>query len=118
MGILFFLVLIVSMATYRYLYQSHESISDQKSEYSGTTQNLFIKVAENPENWNNKVVTLSGSVTHQDSNSVTLDRIIYSTLESKNHTSLPSKVTVKGRIVGFDELLEEIKLEQSIIINN
>ena len=68
--------------------------------------------------WQDKIVVVSGEVTNIDDKGVMLSSKIYCQL--KQLTDLQkinpsSNISIKGRIIGYDDLLEELKLDQCII---
>ena len=70
------------------------------------------------EEWQDKIVVVSGEVTNIDEKGIMLSSKIYCQL--KQVTDLqkinPSNnISLKGRIIGYDDLLEELKLDQCII---
>lgn len=68
-----------------------------------------------------KTLELSGIITEIDlaNNSLTLDDKLYATLkENPGNIKLSQKIFIKGRFIGYDELLEELKMDSVIIIDN
>lgn len=65
-----------------------------------------------------KTVEVSGKVTDVENQNVIIDNSINCSFSQS--VNLPEKgqtVIVKGRVVGFDDLLEELKLDQCILTN-
>ena len=76
------------------------------------------KVQENAAEWQDKVVIISGKITSLDDKGFILSSSIYCQLKesSKVSTLSPEKeISLKGRVIGYDDLLEELKLDQCII---
>ncbi|RAJ16915.1 OB-fold protein [Olleya aquimaris] len=109
-----------SVLAYNYIYQDHRNISEETAEYKVTSTNLvedFIKdVSTTQDKYLNKTIEVTGIVTAKDANSVTLDNVIFCTLSNSSTVALHSNTTIKGRCIGFDDLLEEVKLDQCTII--
>ncbi len=114
------LVLIVFLATifaYNYLYPDHRSISDEvvsftvKADY---IHNEFISDAPQAElKYLDQTIIVSGVVTSTSANSVTISNKIYGQFETLNSDlKVNDSIAVKGRCIGFDDLLEQIKLDQ------
>lgn len=66
----------------------------------------------------NKTIEVSGKVTQVSDSLLTLDSGITCSLNEKvGGTIKGSQITLKGRCIGFDELMEEVKLDQCTLIH-
>jgi hypothetical protein len=66
-----------------------------------------------------KAIAITGLVTAVNDTVVTLDNTIICNLKSPDSSIKKDQaVTVKGRVVGFDDLMGELKLDQCFIIKN
>jgi hypothetical protein len=105
-------------AVYRYAYKPHKTIEKLEIEYTGTSLDFIEKVKEDTSIWNNKIVLLSGIITSKEDKGITLNNGIYCQFrEVINSSKLKegSPISLKGRVIGYDDLLEELKLDQCII---
>lgn len=109
---------------YNYMYKEHRNISTEKAEFN-TTAEVLIKeyindLETNINRYLDKIIQLKGTITEVDKESFTLNKVIVCYADSITLSSVEnnSSVIVKGRNIGFDELLELIKLDQVTIINN
>ena len=105
-------------AIYAYVMKAPAKIESKKVDFSGTSDQLLIKILEDPAAWQDKIVVISGKVTSIDDNGILLSASIYCQL--KDTTVLKkinptNDISLKGRIIGYDDLLEELKLDQCII---
>ena len=67
--------------------------------------------------WHNKIIQITGTITAIQEEGILLNQDIYCQFDDKLINAAENEViTLKGRVIGFDELLEEIKLNQCIII--
>lgn len=114
------IVAILLIFAYNYIYQDHRDISKETAEYTVTASNLvqdFINnTSSTQDKYLNKTLEVTGTITNQDANSVTLNNAVFCSLSTPTKVTLNSTITIKGRCIGFDDLLEEVKLDQSIII--
>jgi hypothetical protein len=93
-------------------------IENKKIDFTGSSDELLLRITDHTEEWQDKIVVVSGEVTSSDDKGIMLSRKIYCQL--KQVTDLqkinPSNnISLKGRIIGYDDLLEELKLDQCII---
>ncbi len=115
------LLLLISYFGYNYIYQDHRDISTEKAEYSVDANDFIAEFLSNVEGsqtkYLNKTLAISGNITSQTNNTVTLNNTIFcSLLKEVGMNTINSSVTVKGRFIGYDDLLEEIKLDQCTIL--
>jgi len=103
---------------YKYSMQPPAKIESKKVDFTGTSDEFLAKVKEDFSVWQDKVVVISGNITNSDQNGITLSNQIYCQFrEDVDKTSVQQNQTIKlkGRVIGYDDLLEEVKLDQCII---
>lgn len=115
------LLLLSSYFGYNYIYQDHRDISAENAEYTIEANDFIAEFLSNVEGsqtkYLNKTIAISGNITSQTNNTVTLNNTVFcSLLNETDQNNINSVVTVKGRFIGYDDLLEEIKLDQCTII--
>lgn len=65
----------------------------------------------------NKTVEITGKVTKETDSVIQIENNIFCLFTQKlNKSFLNKKVTVKGKCIGYDELFQEVKLDQCTII--
>ena len=113
----------LAFAGYRYLFHGHRDIASEDAAFTvtaGKLQEDFTadsKLAN--EKYSDKTLDVSGVLTGYDAGSHTLsiDSAISATLADSTVASVPGgRVRIKGRLVGYDDLLGEIKMDQATII--
>ena len=124
--IIFFLgTLSVSAFLYFYVYKSHRSIATESVAFSISAIQLhqdFMNDSEkNIKKYADKTIETYGKITSLDleNNAIVLDNKVFlkmTEMISKDLT-IQQTVKIKGRFVGFDDLLEELKMDQCIIVN-
>ncbi|MFC4740580.1 hypothetical protein ACFO3U_11315 [Flavobacterium ponti] len=122
--ILFFLLIcLVSFGIYKYVYKSHRSISEEVSSYSVTVSELIEAYSNGEEEadqrYLDKTITVRGVVTSTNNSdkSITIDNQLFGLVENGlDNITINDSVTLKGRFIGYDELLEEVKMDQITII--
>jgi hypothetical protein len=66
----------------------------------------------------NKTIEVTGKVTKETDSVIILENNIFCLFTKKvNNRLINNEVTVKGKCIGYDELFEEVKLDQCTITN-
>lgn len=120
--ILIFIVVIVGIYIgYRYIYHDHRNIADEKAAFSLEVKQI-IKEFETNENEANKKyldksVVINGIISNVDiaSKSIVLEEKVLVILNETISCKVNQKVTIQGRLIGYDSLLGELKIDQSTI---
>ena len=116
-------ILILFIFAYNYIYKEHRNIAKEKPEHLVSAQLLLDTYQKNDQEadnlYLNKTVQVSGIVTATTDNEIVINKTI--TCYFENHIEstikLNQEISIKGRLIGYDNLLEEIKLDQCSIIN-
>lgn len=117
--VLFALVVII----YNYLYKSHRDIATENVSYSVSVQNVYSSFKQNDSLANkkylDKTIEIYGKITNIDlpSKIITVDEKLIArfTKNVPNNLKLKSFIALKGRLVGYDDLLEEIQMDQCTV---
>ena len=118
------IAIVVAIFGYNYIYQDHRDIESEQAEFTMTSSEinqLFSENSTSPEQkFLNKTIEVSGLITDINSNDITIDDKIFCQFSNNLETSLDKKkenIKIKGRVIGYDDLLEQVKLDQCTIIN-
>jgi|TARA_B110000971_G_scaffold81897_1_gene83996 hypothetical protein len=120
--IIFSLILVFGIIiAYNYMYPDHRSISEETVSYTLDADSLFNEFTEDSQQaelkYLDQTIIVSGVITSINANSVTISNKIYGQFETLNSDlKVNDSIAVKGRCIGYDDLLEEIKLDQCSII--
>ncbi|WP_310558345.1 OB-fold protein [Flavobacterium sp.] len=119
--IVLIVVLIVGFLSYNYVMTGGaRDLEKEKSEFTVSAVDVFGEFSANSEKANakyiNKAVEISGKVTSVTDNVIMLDEKVSCQLLVSEKVALNSKVKIKGRVTGYDDLLEELKLDQCLIV--
>ena len=107
---------------YNYFYQDHRSIENENAEFvmsSNEIADLFLENSTSSEKkFLNKTIEVFGIISEINTNDITIDDKIFCQFSNKIEISFEEnlQVKIKGRVIGYDDLLEQIKLDQCIII--
>ncbi len=117
-------ILILSLIiVYNYIYKNHRNIADEKPKFKVESKVFGKEFLIDPEKatikYIDKIIQVSGKVTEIENDNFTLDDIIVCYTDNMTIKKIAKNIslTIKGRSIGYDELLEIIKLDQVIIIN-
>lgn len=115
--IIIILIALICFSGYSYIYKSHKDIESAKVDYGGNSKDFLKKVKGNTIIWLDKTIVLTGIISQIEKNGFILDNTIYCQFKNSENPKpqLHSQITIKGNMIGFDDLLEEIKLNQCII---
>lgn len=115
--------LTTALMVYNYVFHNeHRNIAEEKASLALTANvlhNDFLKdEATATSKYLDKVIEATGKITTIENNSITLNEKLQ---VSFNNKALPKfkdgqALTIKGRCVGYDELLEVVKIDQATII--
>lgn len=109
---------VAAYVVFQYSMKPPAKIESKKVDFTGTSDEFLTKVTSDFSAWQDKVVVITGNITNSDSNGITLSNQIYCQFREdvdKTAVSGNQSITLKGRVIGYDDLLEEVKLDQCII---
>ena len=114
-------VLIIGLFSYNYVMTSGgRDLEKETSEFSVSATAIFGDFSANAEmatkKYLNKAIEITGKVTNITENVITLDGKVSCQLQVSEQVNLDSQVKIKGRVTGYDDLLEELKLDQCLIV--
>ena len=117
------LIVIVALGYFGYNYimtAGARDIQTEKSEYTKTATDIFTEFSNNSEiatkNYLNKTVQVSGKVTTIGEDVITIDEKVSCQLQVSKSVAVGSQIIIKGRVTGYDDLLEELKLDLCLIV--
>ena len=116
--IILILILLLAIAGYNYLYQDHRDIEKEHPEFTVSSGSIHEEFAQNfndsEQKYSDKTILISGIISELNQNYVTLNEKVFCQFNTTIDQSLElnSKVYIKGRFIGYDDLLEQIKLDQ------
>lgn len=121
---LFIFILLIGLIIlgYRYIYKSHRDIKSENASYVVNSSNILMEFSLNielsTEKYLNKVIEIKGNVTKVNNYGLEIDKKINCYFDQTiiKVELLDKQITIKGRFIGFDELLEEIKIDQCTVI--
>ncbi len=122
--ILLICVLIAAFAVYNYLYKDHRDIASEDASFSVPVERIMKEFNADQALANakyaDKTIAVTGTVTDRDplANTVIINEKLSVTFADSVVKSLTERqqIEVKGRFVGYDDLLGELKMDKASII--
>ncbi|MFM2368871.1 MAG: hypothetical protein RL619_1171 [Bacteroidota bacterium] len=110
---------------YNYIMHGGErNLATEKTDFTVTSSRITSEFTKDIDASNKKylekAVAITGAITSMNATEVIIANSIICNLKTHNSSIKKDQtVTVKGRVVGYDDLMGELKLDQCfIIINN
>ena len=115
--------LIIIYNTYN---KPHKDFDKSPFEVTIESRELISLYQDNTDNANtrflNKILLVIGTITNIETNIIILDNGIVCTLDPSqiitDEININNKVSVKGRCIGYDDLLEEVRIDHSFIMKS
>jgi hypothetical protein len=122
-GILLLVVLLFAISINYVFHGGARDLATEQTEFNVSSKDIILEFASNintaTNKYSDKAISISGKVTAVSDSVVTIDHTIICNFKSPD-TSIKNEqlISVKGRLVGFDDLMGELKLDQCSIIKN
>lgn len=114
-------LLVIAFIVYNYVYQDHRDIAAEEAKFSLSPEQIVSAFKANSKDsekkYLNHTIELTGSVTESNSKDLTLNHIVFCQFSENHETKLNANIKIKGRCIGYDDLLEQVKFDQCYIIN-
>jgi hypothetical protein len=118
-----FIILLFAFAMYNYIYKGHRDVSSEKPSFVITVIDLENAFLENEVTANEKyldqTIAINGKVTDVDvvNNIVILEGKVSAKCNVPIvNVKVDNTVKLKGRFIGFDDLLEEYRMDECTVI--
>lgn len=121
--VILLVLFLIAFSFYRYTYKNHRDIKTEAADFVLTSKDLrnqFLRgtASEVEKQYLNKTIEIKGIVTEINNSNLTLDEIVFCQFLNELSSSINkhNQVKIKGRFIGYDDLLEQIKLDQCLVI--
>lgn len=117
-------IAITGFTSYNYvMHGGARDLTSEKTAFTVTSKSILGEFANNTEASNKKylekAVAIKGVITSINKNEIIIDQtIICGDVNQAATYKVGQDVIIKGRVVGFDDLMGDLKLDQSFIVNN
>ena len=122
--ILFLLLIVIAIGIYFYTYKGHRDIAAEKESYAIAVTEIFSEFQSNEITANskylNKTIAVSGDLSNVDvaTKSIVINEKLFATFKElpRKKLQLHTKIKIKGRFIGYDALVEELKMDQCVLV--
>ncbi|NNC50845.1 MAG: hypothetical protein HKO01_09945 [Flaviramulus sp.] len=120
--LIFFVLLLLGLLVYNYINKDHRNIATEQTVLVVSSANINEEFSKNSvdskKRYIDKTIEVFGLISEINSYDITLDNKVFClfSLEIKDSLKENIKVKVKGRVIGYDDLLEQVKLDQCTLI--
>ena len=122
--LIFAIFMAVGFFGYTYLFGGGRDFANEEAIKVSSVESIFSEFSKNEQTSNkkylNKVIEISGKVTQvdTDSNAIMMDGKVYASFKKNDFMNFNENenINIKGRFLGYDDLLEELKLDNCTVI--
>jgi hypothetical protein len=115
-SVVLIILLMAGISLYKYTYQEHKNIESSNVDFKITALELSlhfgVDAEKASEKYVNKVIVVSGDVSELNSVSVMLNSVVLCYFMNGTEQVKQGALIIKGRCIGYDDLLEVVKLDQ------
>lgn len=116
------ILLVLGFIGYNYLYKAHRNIEKESPSFVVPARLIINEFLDDPsiseKKYLNKTIEISGIVTENGGSYIILNNSVFCQFNTLIPLDLKvsDSLNVKGRCIGYDSLLEQIKLDQCTIV--
>ncbi len=117
-----FIVIVSLVLGYNYIYKAGRNIAKEEPLFKTNSVTLKKEFTKNQDSiikkYLDKTIQVSGRLTAISKNNIVMDNFIAAELIDKSLLiTKGDMLIIKGRVIGYDDLLGEFKLDQGTIIS-
>jgi len=113
---------IVAISTYRHMYQGHRNIATEQAALilSGPEIHSHLREGTDQAKYVDQVIQIWGTITAIEQHAIIIEDKVQVDFvgDLPSNLSVAGTITIKGRCVGYDDLLELVKIDQAILMPN
>ena len=122
--IVFISLSLIGFLVYKFIYKSHRKISEEVADHKVSVSEIHQEFITNDSlayaKYLDNTIEVYGKITDIDTlgNLLVLDEKVVIMLLNKQDViqKYGQNIKVKGRFIGYDDLLDELKIDQAILI--
>lgn len=113
------IILTLAVVGYNYLYQDHRDVANSVAVASFKSAELLSVFTDNDSSNDIKaldqVIEVKGNITYLSEKAITMDGLIFIEMIEIVDLELGQEIIIKGRCLGYDDLMEEVRIDQGTI---
>jgi hypothetical protein len=118
--LLVLLVAVVASVLYFYAYKDHRDIATETADFTITVSSLNGSDSLTYKKYTDKTIQVSGKLTSIDAvnKAIVIDEKLFAVFleEVPSNLSVGKQIKIKGRFLDYDDLVEEFKMDQTIVV--
>ncbi|MGL2994809.1 OB-fold protein [Flavobacterium sp. TSSA_36] len=117
-------IVLLGVTSYSYImYGGARDLASEETAYVVNSTSIIEEFTKNIDVSNTKYlekpIAISGTITAINGRQIIIDHSIICNLKNPDISiKEKQKVIIKGRVIGYDDLMLELKLDQCFIVNN
>lgn len=108
------------MAVYFYIYKSHRDIATETADFVISVSSLKGSDSLTYTKYKDKTIQITGKLTSIDTENkaLVIDEKLFATFLEvvPNNLTVGKQIKIKGRFLDYDDLVEEFKMDQTVVI--
>jgi hypothetical protein len=118
------IIIVTSFFAYNYvMHGGARNLENEETNFTVSSSSIISEFTTNIESANKKylekAVAIEGKITAYNGNEIILNNTIICNFKNPDSSIKNNQtVTVKGRVVGYDDLMGELKLDQCFVTKN
>jgi hypothetical protein len=114
--VLFIGAVVTLFAVTKIIYAPHEKTEDLEAVYKGKGSDFISSIGTDTTLTAGIIIEISGEVTSLEDSAATINGNIFCQFSNQKITLKTGEIAlVKGRFIGYDDLMEEVKLDKCIL---
>lgn len=118
--LLLLFVVIAGMALYLYIYKSHRNIATETADFVISVSSLNGSDSLTYTKYKDKTIQITGKLTSIDleNKAIVINEKLFATFLDvvPQDLSVGKQIKIKGRFLDYDDLVEEFKMDQTIVV--
>lgn len=114
-------LILLSISIYNYLYKGHRNIAEEEIAHQLSTKKLNDALRTNTSSitYIDQVIQTHGKITAVEQNTIVINNSVQVSFQDNvQGLAMENIIAIKGRCVGYDDLLEVVKIDQAVIMKN
>ncbi len=117
---LLFFIAVAAVSLYFYIYKDHRDIATETADFSIKVSSLKGSDSLTYNKYKDKTIQITGKLTSIDTENkaIVIDEKLFATFLEvvPKDLSIGKQIKIKGRFLDYDDLVEEFKMDQTVVV--